>query len=72
MQAYFNLSEIVDDSTKFGEHLILYIAVLLVRKRLGNDSTKLHALEMLEWKITDMRKKYKINNKYPSTEKYYK
>jgi hypothetical protein len=33
---------------------------------------KLHALELLEWKITDMRKKYKINNKYPSMEGYYK
>jgi hypothetical protein len=74
MQAYFNLNEAVDDNTKMGEHLIMYMAVLLleVRKSLGNDTTKLHALEMLEWKITDLRKKYKMNNKYPSMEKYQK
>lgn len=73
MQAYFHLSEIGDEHTNAGEHLIMYMAVLLleVRKSLGNDATKLHALEMLEWKITDMRTKFKKNNKYPSMDKYY-
>ena len=67
MQANFNLQG--EDK---GQELIYYIAVLLleVRKSLGNDVTKLHALELLEWKITDLRK-FKEKNKYPNMHKYY-
>ena len=74
MQAYYNSEKLSGDSTEIGEHLIKYMAVLLleVRKSLGNASTKLHALEMLEWKITDMRTKFKVKNIYPDMDKYYK
>lgn len=66
MQTAFNNNETSPE--KKGEKLIMHIAKLLleIRKSLGNESTKLHALEMLEWKITDMRSKYKSNGKYPS------
>lgn len=74
MQAYYNSEKLSDDSTEIGEHLIKYMAVLLleVRKSLGNASTKLHSLEMLEWKIFDMRSKFKVKNTYPGMDKYYK
>lgn len=47
--------------------LINKIAVLFleIRKNVGNDRSKLHAFEMLEWKMTDIRK-YKKNGKYPN------
>ena len=74
MQAFYHLNENTHESPNSGTHLIMYMAVLLleVRKSLGNDTTKLHALEMLEWKIKDMRTENKSNNRYPSMDKYYK
>lgn len=68
MQAYYNLPK----NDENGQELIKYMSVLLleVRKSLGNESTKLHAIEMLEWKISDLRKQ-KINGKYPNMRKYY-
>ncbi len=73
MQAYYNSEKLDHDGNAKGEHLIKYMAVLLleVRKSLGNPKTKLHALEMLEWKIFDIRTKFKKGNDYPDMSKYY-
>jgi len=70
MQVAF--SSLEEDDTKKGERLIMHIAILLleIRKSLGNEATKLHALEMLEWKIKDMRSKYKVNGEYPDMKIY--
>jgi hypothetical protein len=67
MQAYYNL-----ESENKGMDLIKYMAVLAleVRKSLGNNSTELHATEMLEWEIKDLRD-FKEKGKYPDIKKYY-
>ena len=48
------------------------MAVLLleIRKSLGNENSEINALEMLEWKIKDLRE-YKQDGKYPDMSKYY-
>lgn len=50
-----------------GNKLIQHIAELLlqIRKSLGNSSTAIQSLEMLEWKINDIRK-FKVNGTYPN------
>lgn len=76
VKAFNNLMQVAFDETDSseakGERLIMHIAKLLleIRKSVGNESTRLHALEMLEWKITDVRRKYKINGRYPDMKKY--
>lgn len=72
MQVTYNPDQLSDNER--GERLIMYIAVLLleIRKSLGNEATKLHALEMLEWKISDMRSKYKAKGQYPDMMDYQK
>jgi SpoVK/Ycf46/Vps4 family AAA+-type ATPase len=68
MQAYYHSSQLQNN----GQDLIFYMAVLLfeIRKSLGNKATKLHILEMLEWKINDLRR-FKRQGKYPNMKKYY-
>ena len=44
-------------------HKLGYL-LLEIRKSSGNQRSKLHHFEMLEWMITDLRK-YKINGQYP-------
>ena len=72
MQATYNLKDLQGAESEKGIHLIMYMSVLLleVRKSLGNQATKLHALEMLEWKISDLRKKYRTGEKYPAMDNY--
>lgn len=71
LQAFFKSAK--SDEEDSGVALIHYMAILLleIRKSLGNESTKIHALEMLEWKITDMRA-YKADGKYPDLKRLYK
>lgn len=65
MQAFYNPDK---DEEEQGSRVMLLVSVLFleIRKSLGNDKTKLHSLEMLEWKIEDIRN-FKINGVYPKT-----
>lgn len=79
VRAFNNLMQVTynpegDDETKRGERLIMHIAALLleIRKSLGNEATKLHALEMLEWKISDIRSKFKVKGIYADMKEYLK
>lgn len=66
MQGFYNL-----ESEEKGLELIKYTAVLLleVRKSLGNESSQLHPMEMLEWKINDLRT-FQKNGAYPQLSEY--
>jgi len=70
MQAYYNLGNkeenLDNENNNKGLRLINLMALLLleVRKSLGNEKTDLHPLEMLEWKINDLRN-FKRKGKYP-------
>lgn len=70
MQAAYNIGSI--NEAEYAERWIMQIAILLleIRKSLGNEATKLHALEMLEWKVIGIRNDYKVKGNYPDMKPY--
>lgn len=71
MQTFYNMGNLEEKPEKEKEQytieLFSYIGrlFLAIRRSLGNKKTNLHPLEILEWKIKDMRN-YKLGNKYPN------
>ena len=65
MQMYYDSES---DMEKKGEKLIQQLAILLfeIRKSLGIEKTDIHPLEMLEWKIKDIREYQDDDGKYPT------
>lgn len=66
LQAYYNPPDGHSETSEWGFELMNQTAKLMIeiRKSLGNEGTKLDGLEILEWKIKDIRK-YKVRGKYP-------
>jgi hypothetical protein len=67
MQLYYRSGEgALKDSDEAQLELMNVLGkfILEIRKSVGNENSKLHPLEMLEWKIKDLRR-FQKNNKYP-------
>jgi hypothetical protein len=57
----------IESNEEAGKKTIYLMSLLLleIRKGVGIEKTKLQPFEILEWKITDIRK-YKVMGKYPT------